>query len=60
MFSDEANVILFQKLGSIPHFNPDLDNENPPDEVSEFRKQLQSVDGILIFTPEYAWVFLEH
>ena len=54
MFSDEANVILFQKIGGIPHFNPDLDNENPPNEVSEFRKQLQSVDGILICTPEYA------
>src|ERR1051325_10516560 len=45
---------VFRELESIPHFNPDLDNETPPDAVKNFRKQLTEADGILICTPEYA------
>jgi chromate reductase len=45
---------LFDGLSAIPHFNPDLDNENPPVEVAYFRRQLKEADGILICTPEYA------
>jgi NAD(P)H-dependent FMN reductase len=45
---------LFDGLGNLPHFNPDLDNENPPETVQEFRKVLQATDGVLISCPEYA------
>ncbi len=47
-------ISLFEGLGSIPHFNPDLDNDTPPATVKDFRKQLKEADGILICTPEYA------
>jgi chromate reductase, NAD(P)H dehydrogenase (quinone) len=47
-------INIFEGLSEIPHFNPDLDNENPPGEVVQFRKQLNEADGILICTPEYA------
>jgi chromate reductase, NAD(P)H dehydrogenase (quinone) len=47
-------IILFENLSTIPHFNPDLDNEQPPQSVIDFRKQLKEADGVLICTPEYA------
>lgn len=51
---DKFSVTLFNGLSNIPHFNPDLDNETPPTQVKELRKQLQEADGVLICTPEYA------
>ncbi len=52
--SDEFEVKIFQGLTEIPHFNPDIDNDNPPKAVADFRKQLSEADGVLICTPEYA------
>ncbi|CAL1519517.1 NADPH-dependent FMN reductase [Chitinophaga sp. MM2321] len=52
--SDVFTVHIFEGLSDIPHFNPDLDNENPPEQVAAFRRQLNAADGILICTPEYA------
>ena len=54
LFSDELDFKIFERLGDIPHFNPDLDTEHPPQEVSDFRRQLKEANGILICTPEYA------
>lgn len=54
LFSGEMNVLRFDGLSALPHFNPDLDNEDPPREVTVFRDQLRAADGILICTPEYA------
>ena len=48
------DISIFQELSQLPHFNPDLDIENPPIEIQQFRKQLRDADGILICTPEYA------
>ena len=45
---------LFTGLADLPHFNSDLDNENPPAPVTRWRDELKSADGILICTPEYA------
>jgi NAD(P)H-dependent FMN reductase len=47
-------VAVFEGLTDIPHFNPDLDNENPPAPVSDLRRALREADGVLICTPEYA------
>jgi len=52
--STAFEILIFNGLSDIPHFNPDLDNENPPKQVVDFRKQLRETDGILICTPEYA------
>jgi chromate reductase, NAD(P)H dehydrogenase (quinone) len=50
----DVTVELYQKLGELPHFNPDFDNEKPPPIVVEFRALIGAVDGILISSPEYA------
>lgn len=49
-------ITLYQGLGDLPHFNPDLDGEgvSPPPAVADLRHQLQAADGILICSPEYA------
>lgn len=54
MSIDQFNIEILEGLDSLPHYNPDLDNDNPPLEIVEFRNKLRSVDGILICTPEYA------
>lgn len=48
------NVKPYIGIEELPHFNPDLDNDAPPERVAEFRNQLREADGILICTPEYA------
>lgn len=51
---DTIELIFFEELSQLPHFNPDDDNENIPDAVRRFRQQLKSADGVIICTPEYA------
>lgn len=46
---------IFEELNELPHFNPDIDKENPPAEVAAFREYIQSADGVLICSPEYVF-----
>jgi chromate reductase, NAD(P)H dehydrogenase (quinone) len=48
------NISVFDGLSELPHFNPDLDNEEVSARVTDFREQLRRADGVLICTPEYA------
>jgi chromate reductase len=52
--SDQLDIKIFEGLSDLPHFNPDLDTNHPPNNVADFRQQLNQADGILICTPEYA------
>ncbi len=49
-----CEVIISHALGGLPHFNPDLDNETPPDSVTSWRAQWRAADAALICSPEYA------
>ena len=49
-----VTIEFYQRLGELPHFNPDFDNERLPEIVGEFRALIGAVDGILISSPEYA------
>lgn len=44
----------YDGLAMIPHFNPDLDDENPPAAVAGLRADIGWADGLLISSPEYA------
>ena len=48
----DVAVVVFDALGAVPAFNPDADPA--PGVVEEFRELVQSSDGLLIATPEYA------
>ena len=47
-------VSVYDGLATLPHFNPDQDNEAAPPPVVDFRSQLHASDGVLISSPEYA------
>ena len=52
-----VEVVLYEGLASLPHFNPDLDDLDAgtaPHTVMDFRSQLDASDGVLISSPEYA------
>jgi chromate reductase len=49
-----VNIVLFDAIGQLPFFNPDLDGDRPPGTVAAFRALIGSADGILISSPEYA------
>jgi chromate reductase len=51
-----VEVVLYEGVGALPQFNPDLDAEGmePPASVRELRELLMSADAILISSPEYA------
>jgi len=49
----EVTVVVFDGLGELPLFNPDVD-ANPPRAVTAFRSQVASADALLIASPEYA------
>lgn len=50
----DFEVINFSSITVIPHFNPDLDQENPLQAVEALRSAIKKADGIIISTPEYA------
>ncbi len=52
---DKFEVTIFNRLSSLPHFNPDLDGASPPQPVIELRQQIKAADSILICTPEYVF-----
>jgi chromate reductase, NAD(P)H dehydrogenase (quinone) len=54
MSAELFEVILFDGLSSLPHFNPDDNHDPMPAPVARFRQLLQQADGVLICTPEYA------
>lgn len=49
------DLTIFEGISNLPHFNPDLDNENPPIQIIEFRQLIATSDGVIICTPEYVF-----
>jgi chromate reductase len=49
----KAEMYLFDGLGTLPAFNPDLDDSAPASVVS-FRAMIAGADCVAISTPEYA------
>ncbi len=46
-----VEVVLFDSLGELPHFNPDL--EETPEVVHSWREAIAKSDALLIACPEY-------
>lgn len=51
---ESLHIDLYDGIGGLPAFNPDIDEANTPTSVTEFRNKLKAADGIIICTPEYA------
>ena len=48
-----VEVVLFEGLRALPHFDPDLEAQGAPESVLELRRALGASDGLLIASPEY-------
>ncbi|MFA5326893.1 MAG: NADPH-dependent FMN reductase [Prolixibacteraceae bacterium] len=53
--ADDFNLIIYSDLKILPHFDPELSADNPPEIITEFRSNIEKADGILISTPEYVF-----
>jgi NAD(P)H-dependent FMN reductase len=53
--SAQFDIELCTPIDQLPHFNPDLDNEQLPDSVAQLRRNIDEADGVLICTPEYVF-----
>ena len=50
---DGVEVRQFEGLDRIPHYNEDLDTDEPLPEVKRLRDEVAAADVVLISTPEY-------
>lgn len=53
MAPDNIEFRIYHELGSLPLFNPDL-QDNPPEVVKRWREELARADMLLLVSPEYA------
>jgi NAD(P)H-dependent FMN reductase len=49
----EVEIDLYMGLGGLPHFNPDLEDAEPP-AVTDLRARVREAGGLLFAVPEYA------
>lgn len=54
-YQQAAEIKIYTGIDQLPHFNPDLDNEQVPQSVTDFRNGIAEADGVLICTPEYVY-----
>jgi NAD(P)H-dependent FMN reductase len=50
----ETRVARYDGMQELPHFNPDLDTDSPPEAVRVLRERVAAADALLIACPEYA------
>ncbi|MBA4850615.1 NADPH-dependent FMN reductase [Emticicia sp. BO119] len=55
LMQEHIDLTIFDKIAELPHFNPDLDNEEIAPLITDFRNQIAEADGVLICTPEYVF-----
>jgi chromate reductase, NAD(P)H dehydrogenase (quinone) len=52
-YNQTYNFTIISDLKILPHFDADNTNSESPIEVTNFRKQVEIADGVIICTPEY-------
>jgi NAD(P)H-dependent FMN reductase len=48
------DVVLYEGLDGLPHFDPDMDCDPLPSPVASLRAAIRAADALLLCTPEYA------
>lgn len=46
---------IYDRLKMLPHFDPELSVNNPPDLIMELRNKIEASHGVIICTPEYVF-----
>ena len=50
-----VELVLFDGLRELPHFNPDVEASGVPESVTQWRQALAACDAVLIASPEYGF-----
>jgi chromate reductase, NAD(P)H dehydrogenase (quinone) len=50
-----VEISLYDGLGGLPHFSPEIDGDHSASTVKNYRTLLSEADGVIISTPEYAF-----
>jgi chromate reductase, NAD(P)H dehydrogenase (quinone) len=50
-----VELVLFDGLRHLPHFNPDIEASGVPESVTRWRSALAASDAVLIASPEYGF-----
>ena len=50
-----VELVLFDGLRHLPHFNPDIEASGVPESVTQWRLALAASDAVLIASPEYGF-----
>lgn len=50
-----VDLVLFDGLRELPHFNPDIEASGVPESVTRWRQALAASDAVLIASPEYGF-----
>jgi NAD(P)H-dependent FMN reductase len=51
---DGFDVVLYDGLDGLPHFDPEMDRDPLPSPVASLRAAIRAADALLLCTPEYA------
>jgi chromate reductase, NAD(P)H dehydrogenase (quinone) len=51
----DVEVVLFDGIRDLPHFNPDIEANALPESVLRWRQALATSDAVLIASPEYGF-----
>lgn len=54
-FEEELSVEIYDKVGQLPIFNPDLEGDLLPPIIKALQAKIKAADGIIISTPEYVF-----
>lgn len=49
-----TEYLMYQGIGKLPHYNPDMDQDNESASVKEMRGMIARSNMVIISTPEYA------
>ena len=50
-----VDIVVFDGIRDLPHFNPDIEAMAAPESVLRFRQALADSDAVLIASPEYGF-----
>lgn len=51
---DSVEVVVYDKIDTLPHFNPDLETKLPAT-VQDLRLAIENADAVLLSSPEYVF-----
>ena len=55
LYNSAINMKIYEGIDQLPHFNPDVTDNDVSLEVSRFRAEIAAADGVIICTPEYVF-----